>query len=357
MICLVLSHNTQAHTLKSAQVDREESKMYPYHHLSSSQKDQARPLGFSDVQFVFESDECSDSPEVLKSTEKNIVEFSTLIEGLSEEEGKGFSEEKCRGLTQDAKASFSSTKKLTLEDLLNPKNPRLLEGNYELPFESDIRITDTELSEIRNINILSYITNRWDNRVIITVGDTFVDEEGALSMTRNNIKYLILEDPSGKVKKIKRGFLAGNHYIEHLVFRGFKNLKTVSSNFLIDCSGLESVDGLNSIQAAGERFFQSCKTLKNIPELNSLITIGDWAFNGCKAIESVDGLNNLKSIGHCSFMHLKSLKKIQGLNSLENLGECCFEYCPALEEAEGLKHQPLFQKMVLNGGTPYVGPQ
>lgn len=148
--------------------------------------------------------------------------------------------------------------------------------------------------------------------------------------------------------------MAGNHYLENVIFETPEKIKSIHSHAFSHCSslkrlsipknvisigecafeycGLESIVLPPSLTSLEKGLFIGCHELRAISIPDNVCVIGENAFEDCSALQTVQLPKSLKYIKKFAFADCENLSSIKFPNRLEVIGDNTFYGCGKIKD-------------------------
>lgn len=175
------------------------------------------------------------------------------------------------------------------------------------------------------IHIGGYATFRTYSRMFSTVSGGGWD-----FMSRSSASVRQVETGDERFYRIGGGTNNGIYNAYNL--RYLKTRAEFSTNGLIFCPSLESIETDQYAFSGTGQMFSRCINLRGILTVNGLANIPNNAFDGCESLEGIVIPNSVEKIGNRSFSCCTSVSEITIPDSVITVGESAFRVMRSLVE-------------------------
>lgn len=124
--------------------------------------------------------------------------------------------------------------------------------------------------------------------------------------------------------------MAGNHYLENVIFETPENIKSIHSHAFSYCSSLKRLSIPKNVISIGECAFEYCG-LESIVLPPSLTSLEKGLFIGCHELRAISIPDNVCVIGENAFRHCSSLSDVVIGKGVSSIQEDAFHNCKALK--------------------------
>ena len=118
----------------------------------------------------------------------------------------------------------------------------------------------------------------------------------------------------------------GEHTVQYMLADKTK----IINNAFYRCSGLTSINIIDSVTSIGSSAFNFCTSLTSVTIPNSVTIISTKAFQNCQNLKSINIPNGLTIINDSTFYFCSSLTSVVIPDSVTRIGDDALEYCLSL---------------------------
>lgn len=200
--------------------------------------------------------------------------------------------------------------------------------------DAHIIVTDGEINNGQNkAHLKTLLAENPNHHIILEVNSTFVDTNGSLSMSKedipDNVAHLTIININGNITSIEDEFLLGAESLISFDTRGLINLTSVGGSFLREAISLTSFDsrGLINLKSIRYGFLYKATKLVNLDTRGfiSLTSMGDKCLYMAESLVSLDtqGFRSLTSIGDYFLYKATNFTSLdtRGLINLTTIGK------------------------------------